>query len=98
MPLAVARSLAEWPAAAVQSPRDRSVVTIGNFDGVHLGHREILRRVVERARKTVSLAAAVTFDPHPLKVLRPADAPALLSTLPQRLVEMDRLGVEAVLV
>jgi riboflavin kinase/FMN adenylyltransferase len=102
MPLEVARSLGEWRDAAALARRetgvDRTVLTIGNFDGVHLGHREILRRVVECAKKTVCLTGAVTFDPHPLKILRPADAPAQLSTLQQRLLEMDRLGVEAVLV
>ena len=76
---------------------ERTVLTIGNFDGVHLGHREILRRVVERATETRCLAAVVTFDPHPLKVLRPAEAPVLLSTMTQRLREMETLGIAAVL-
>lgn len=102
MPLQVARSLAEWRAAAALARQEaaggRTVVTIGNFDGVHLGHREILRRVVERAGSTACLAGVVTFDPHPLKILRPAEAPALLSTMQQRLLEMDRLGIEAALV
>jgi riboflavin kinase/FMN adenylyltransferase len=98
MPMQVARSLEEWRAAAAMAPRDRSALTVGNFDGVHLGHREILRRVVEGAKKSVCLAAAVTFEPHPLKILRPAEAPALLSTMAQRLLEMEGLGIEAVLV
>ncbi len=99
MPLRVARSLQEWSrTAGALAPRDRTVLTIGNFDGVHLGHQEILRRVAECARGTVCLAAVVTFDPHPMKVLRPGEAPALLSTMAQRLFEMDGLGIEAALV
>ena len=99
MSVAVARSLAEWEGVAGQkAPGARTVLTIGNFDGVHVGHREILRRVVERARQTASIAAVVTFDPHPLKVLRPAEAPGLLSTMTQRLQEMEKLEIEAALV
>jgi riboflavin kinase / FMN adenylyltransferase len=97
--VAVARSLAEWAGVAGKNPRaGRTVLTIGNFDGVHVGHREILRRVAERARETANLAAVVTFDPHPMKVLRPAEAPGLLSTMAQRLQEMEKLGIEAALV
>jgi riboflavin kinase/FMN adenylyltransferase len=98
MAMRVARSLEEWRTAAGASLGERTVVTIGNFDGVHVGHREILRRVVERARETANLAAVVTFDPHPMKVLRPAEAPGLLSTMAQRLQEMEKLGIEAALV
>lgn len=52
---------------------DRSVVTIGNFDGVHRGHQEIFRQVTVRAAELSATAVAVTFDPHPLRVLRPDD-------------------------
>ena len=48
----------------------RTVITIGNFDGVHLGHRAILTRVITRARELDAQAVAVTFEPHPLKFLR----------------------------
>jgi riboflavin kinase/FMN adenylyltransferase len=64
---------------------------------VHAGHQAILRRVIAYARETGSLATAVTFDPHPLKILRPHHAPSLLSTLEQRLEWMEGLGLEAVL-
>ncbi|GAB4560288.1 MAG: bifunctional riboflavin kinase/FAD synthetase [Geothermobacteraceae bacterium] len=57
-----------------------TVVTIGNFDGVHLGHREIFRRVVSEARRLQAVSAVLTFDPHPLKVLAPEQAPRLLNT------------------
>jgi riboflavin kinase / FMN adenylyltransferase len=75
-----------------------TVVTIGNFDGMHLGHREILRRLVARAREAVALAVAVTFDPHPVKVLRPAQAPPLISTLTQRLAGLAEAGCAAAVV
>jgi len=52
---------------------DRSVVTIGNFDGVHRGHREIFRQVTNRAKELSALSVVVTFTPHPLRVLRPDD-------------------------
>jgi riboflavin kinase/FMN adenylyltransferase len=97
MTLAVMRSPAEWKARFGADERG-SAVTIGNFDGVHLGHREILRRVVERARRENLRATVVTFDPHPLRVLRPNDAPGLLVTLDQRLAEIERCGLDAALV
>jgi riboflavin kinase/FMN adenylyltransferase len=97
MTLAVVRSVAEWKTRFAGESRG-AAITIGNFDGVHLGHREILRRVVERARAENLLATVVTFDPHPLRVLRPDEAPLLLLTLEQRLAEIGRLGIDAAMV
>lgn len=65
-------------------PVHRAVVTIGNFDGVHLGHREVFRRVVCRARELAGTAVVVTFVPHPLKVLDPERAPRLLNTYAEK--------------
>ncbi len=77
-------SAAEW--AAHYFPSDRgSVLAIGNFDGIHLGHQAILRAAVDRAHETNSVATALTFDPPPLKVLRPESAPLRLSTNAQRM-------------
>lgn len=76
----------------------RSVVTLGNFDGVHAGHRAVLGRVVEAARAAGQLAVVVTFDPHPLQVLHPDRAPSLLTGLDQRLALIASTGVDAVLV
>jgi riboflavin kinase/FMN adenylyltransferase len=95
MPLVEARSPAEWTARFGASP---TAVTVGNFDGVHLGHQEILAAVVERAHRTGAVAAAVTFDPHPLKVLRPDTAPPLLTTLAQRLALLEEQKLDAALV
>ena len=78
--------------------RKRTVVTIGNFDGVHLGHQKILGGVVERARANDLESAVLTFYPHPASVLRPNAAPTLLMTLEQRLAAFDAMGINAALV
>jgi riboflavin kinase / FMN adenylyltransferase len=105
MSLRVVRGVEEWrtlPNQRAQAglpvlPR-RTGLAIGNFDGVHAGHQAILRRVIGWARESGAMATAVTFDPHPLKILRPEHAPALLSTLEQRLSWMEELGLEAAFV
>ena len=75
-----------------------SVAAIGNFDGVHLGHREILAAVVEEARASGARAVAITFDPHPEKYLRPEHAPPLLTPMPERLRLLGGTGIDAVVV
>jgi riboflavin kinase/FMN adenylyltransferase len=96
MPLARLHSAEQW--AACFGDRQPTVLTIGNFDGMHLGHQEILRRVIEQARQKQWVAAVLTFFPHPVRVLRPAEAPDLLLTLDQRLAAFDAAGVDAALV
>jgi riboflavin kinase/FMN adenylyltransferase len=96
MALRVARSLAEWP-PVVDGGR-RAVVSVGNFDGLHIGHQRILGAIVEHARREGSIAAAITFDPHPMKVLRPQNAPPLIMTLNERLAGLERLGLDAAIV
>lgn len=76
----------------------RSVVTIGNFDGVHRGHAAVLGRVADLARSRGLGSVAVTFDPHPLQVLDPDRAPGLLTGLDHRLDLLERTGLDAVLV
>ena len=75
-----------------------SVLAIGSFDGIHLGHQAILRATVERARALKAVPTALTFDPSPRKVLRPETAPAQLSTNAQRLAWFAALGLEAAVV
>ncbi len=89
----VFRSVAEIPGG--WGP---SVAAIGNFDGVHLGHREILGAVVEEARGAGARAVAVTFDPHPEQYLRPAQAPRLLTPMAERLRILAGTGIDAVVV
>lgn len=69
-----------------------SVITIGTFDGVHLGHREILRDLAERAARRALPSAVVTFTPHPLAVVNPAAAPRLLTPGDERLAALAASG------
>ena len=74
-----------------------SVVTIGNFDGVHRGHRMVLGRMVADAHAAGSSSVAVTFDPHPARIHRP-DPPPLITGLADRLELLEQTGLDAVLV
>jgi len=74
------------------------VGTIGNFDGVHLGHRKILETVVARARAVGRPSFAITFEPHPMAVLRPGDAPRRIQTLRQKEEAIEAIGIDALLV
>jgi len=79
-------------------PARGGVLSIGNFDGVHLGHQAILGHVADRGASLSVPAAAMTFDPHPVKLLRPSHAPRLVTTLEQRLELIGRTGVDTTLV
>src|SRR5581483_4945645 len=75
-----------------------SVLSVGNFDGVHLAHRNVLREVVERARELGARALAVTFDPHPVRVLRPGSKTRMLTPTEAKLELLRAAGLDAVLV
>jgi riboflavin kinase/FMN adenylyltransferase len=76
-----------------------TVVTIGNFDGVHSGHRHVVERARELAHELGGLpVVAVTFDPHPMRVLLPERAPVALASLDQRLELLSKAGVDGTLV
>lgn len=75
-----------------------TVLTLGVFDGLHLGHQRIMQTVVERARAINAVPTAITFDPHPRAVLHPESAPPLLQTLDQRLANFEILGIEQAIV
>jgi len=96
MSFAVIHSPEEWSANLGDS--SRTVLTIGNFDGVHLGHQQIIKSVVESASREHCIPAALTFWPHPLRIVRPEIAPLLIEPLPQRLVHLESLGLDAVFV
>lgn len=78
--------------------RDGSVVTIGAYDGVHLGHRVVIDRVKARADALGVSSAVVTFDRHPASVVRPESAPRLLCDLDQKLELLETTGVDLVVV
>lgn len=75
-----------------------TVLTLGVFDGLHLGHQRIMQTVAERANAASAHATAITFDPHPRAVLHPESAPPLLQTLDQRLANFEVLGIEQAIV
>ena len=81
--------------AEIQRP---TVLTLGVFDGLHLGHQLIVRTVVERARATDAVPTVITFDPHPRAVLHPESAPPLLQTLDQKVEGFGVLGIEQTIV
>ena len=91
--LAVYRSLNEVP-----ENLGPSVASIGNFDGVHRGHRAILAAVVEQARTLGARAVAITFEPHPEQFLRPVQAPKLLTPAEDKLRLLVETGIDAVIV
>ncbi|MGA2690134.1 MAG: bifunctional riboflavin kinase/FAD synthetase [Candidatus Korobacteraceae bacterium] len=75
-----------------------TVVSVGNFDGVHRAHQEVVRHMADRARLFGGKAVVVTFEPHPLRILRPDVAPKLLTALPAKLKLLEQTHVDAVLV
>lgn len=95
--LAIFDSADKWHQAYAASGRG-SVLAIGNFDGIHLGHQAILKQAVERAAKIGAVATALTFEPAPLRVLRPHLAPKRISTNDQRLEWFRAVDVESAVV
>ena len=89
----VFRKLDEVPASL-----GPTVVSVGNFDGVHIAHQAVVRRMAERAHAIGGKAVAVTFDPHPLRILRPDSSPKLLTPLAVKMQLLEQTGVDAVLV
>jgi len=75
-----------------------SVITIGNFDGVHLAHQELLRRVAEAARAAGAISTAITFYPHPTKILLPERAARQLTSLAQKSRLIENLGIERLII
>ena len=81
-------------------PRDfgRAVVSVGNYDGIHVAHRSILQAVCRRARELDASSLLVTFDPHPARILTPHGGPPLITPIHRKLELLAELGMDAVAV
>lgn len=77
-----------------QARLPRLVIALGNFDGVHLGHQQLIKSAVTKAKELNSGSAVVTFNPHPLKILAPHRFPKLLTSLGQRVEHFAALGAD----
>lgn len=78
----------------IQNP----VVTIGSYDGVHEGHRVILKRVINKAHEIGGQSVVITFNPHPRKIIFPEEKIELLNTLPEKLFLLNRVGIDNVII
>jgi riboflavin kinase/FMN adenylyltransferase len=76
----------------------RPVVSLGTFDGVHLGHRAVIKKLLDRAKKRNKIGLVVTYEPHPQSVVAPESAPQVLTTLEEKLDLLEKLGVKETLV
>jgi riboflavin kinase/FMN adenylyltransferase len=75
-----------------------TVISVGNFDGVHRAHRLVIREIVQRARELRATSMVVTFFPHPVRILRPDAAPRLITPLDVKLRLLSETGIDAALV
>jgi riboflavin kinase / FMN adenylyltransferase len=74
-----------------------TIVSVGNFDGIHRAHRHVLEHIAEKARQNGAKSIAVTFEPHPVRILRPDAGLKLLTPIPEKLRLLETTGVDAVL-
>jgi len=81
----------------ITEPFSNAAVTIGNFDGVHVGHQALFSRVIEKARAMNGVAAAMTFDPHPLRVLREGNRPPLITLHEQKVELIEACGLDVLI-
>lgn len=89
----VIRSLEE-----INEPFARAVLTVGNFDGVHLGHQALFHSVIEKAEAVDGTSVAMTFEPHPMQVLRPGYHPPLITMLEQKIELIERADLDVLIV
>jgi riboflavin kinase / FMN adenylyltransferase len=81
----------------LKRPFNNPIVTLGNFDGVHLGHQTIFGKVKEEAQKKHGKAIVITFEPHPLKILSPKTCPPLLTPFRKKMMLIEKSGIDTVL-
>jgi len=89
-------TVARFPDDAAPAEWRQPVVALGNFDGLHRGHKRIIDRVCRHARERHGTALVLTFNPHPPRVVRPDRAPPLLMTLDQRIEALVQAGLDGV--
>ena len=82
----------------ISEPYNRAVVTIGNFDGVHLGHQALFHEVVERADSIDGTSIAMTFEPHPMRVLNGGNHPPLITIFDQKIELIERMDIDVLIV
>jgi len=80
--------------AGITEKFSNSVITLGNFDGLHLGHQALIRMIIARARETGAASLVVTFRPHPLKILAPEKCPPLISIYEEKIRLFENLGID----
>ena len=80
----------------MERPIDKCVMTIGNFDGIHIGHQKIFKKVKEKAQEIGGTSAIYTFDPHPLSVFQPERSPFLITTFDEKVELIDKVGLDLI--
>jgi riboflavin kinase / FMN adenylyltransferase len=88
----IVRDLAE-----IEKPIQKAVITIGNFDGVHIGHQALFHTVIEKAEAIGGTAVAMTFDPHPMRVLAPNGHPPMITMTEQKAELIAKAGIEVLI-
>jgi len=81
----------------IKTPFEKAVVTIGNFDGVHIGHQGLLHEVIEKADNIGGTSVAITFEPHPIKVLKPEKRPPLITLFEQKAELIEKSGIDVLI-
>jgi len=81
----------------ISKPFENAVITIGNFDGVHLGHRALFQQVVEKAKALGGRSIAMTFEPHPIRVLKKNGQPPLITLYEQKVELIRKTGIEVLI-
>ena len=89
----IIRSLKE-----IDLPYNRAVITIGNFDGVHLGHQALIHEVIDKAVSISGTSMAMTFEPHPIRVLNGSNHPPLITILEQKIELIERMDLDVLIV
>ncbi|HSB32546.1 MAG TPA: bifunctional riboflavin kinase/FAD synthetase [Candidatus Sulfobium mesophilum] len=78
----------------IEKKFNKSILTLGNFDGLHIGHQELVRMIISRAKEVGALSMVVTFRPHPLKILAPEKCPPLISIYEEKIRLFEKLGID----